>query len=93
MTEADSGKSYVLHRGDRMVVNLTGPAIYTWTEPASSNGVVLARTSGSSGATAGAVFAAAADGQASVSAADNPNCYPQCLPPTRLFQVSVSVTG
>jgi hypothetical protein len=93
VTEADSGRSYSLHRGDRLVVNLSGPAIYTWTEPASSNGAVLARASGSSGATASAVFVAAVDGPASVSATDSPNCYPQCLPPTRLFQVNVSVTG
>jgi hypothetical protein len=93
VTEADSGRSYQLHRGDRLVVNLAGPAIYTWTEPASSNGAVLSRTSGSPGASAGAVFVAAAGGQAVVSATATPNCYPRCLPPTRLFQVNVSVAG
>jgi hypothetical protein len=93
VTESDSGRSYVLRRGDRLVVNLNGSPIYTWTAPTSSNSLVLPRTTASPGATASSVFLAAVDGQSSVSAVDNPNCYPGCLPPSRLFKVSVTVTG
>jgi hypothetical protein len=32
-------------------------------------------------------------GKASVVAVDNPNCYPQCLVPSRLLQVGVTVSG
>jgi hypothetical protein len=91
--QADSGKSYALHRGDHLIAQLSGPSFYTWTEPASSNPVVLQRTAGSSGATGTATFVANAKGKAQVTAIDNPNCYPRCLPPSRLFEVAVSVVG
>jgi hypothetical protein len=93
LTVADSGRRLNLRRGDRLVVNLTGSAIYTWTEPTSSDGVVLPRSVASPGATASATFVAAADGESTVSATANPNCYPQCLPPSRLFQVTISISG
>lgn len=93
VTEADSGHSYTLHVGDRLVVQLSGPSIYTWTESVSSNPAVLARSRGSSGATTTAIFVASAKGRARVTATDNPNCYPQCLPPSRLFVVTVTVLG
>jgi hypothetical protein len=93
VTQADSGHSYTLHVGDRLVVQLSGPSIYTWTESVSSNPAVLARSRGSSGATTTAIFVARAKGRARVTATDNPNCYPQCLPPSRLFVVTVTVLG
>ena len=93
VTAADSGRSLTLHRGERLAVQLTGPTLYTWTEPASSNMAVLQRKSGSSGGQASALFVATRTGRAMVTATDNPNCYPECLPPSRLFQVSLSVTG
>jgi len=93
VTQADSGRSYALHRGDHLIVQLTGPSFYIWTEPSSSNQAVLQRTGGSTGATASAAFVARSTGKATVSAIDNPNCYPQCLPPSRLFEVGVSVVG
>ena len=40
-----------------------------------------------------AQFVARADGDAEVTAVDNPNCYPLCLAPTFLFEVKVSVVG
>jgi hypothetical protein len=91
VTQADSGRHYSLHKGARLFVQLTGPANYTWSEPASSNGAVLERTAGSSGTIATATFVATSTGQVRVSAVDNPNCYPQCLPPSRLFDFTVSV--
>ncbi len=89
--DADSGRTFVVHRGDQLIVQLSGPSLYTWDEPVSSDDPVLHRTTGSSGASATATFVAAAPGHARVAATDNPNCYPRCLPPTRLFQIDVSV--
>jgi hypothetical protein len=91
VTQADSGHRYRIHEKDRLVVNLYGPSIYTWTEPSSSNEAVLQRTSGTSGSTATATFIAMEKGRVDVSAVDNPNCYPQCLPPSRLFHVIVTI--
>lgn len=93
VTQGDSGQSYVLHRGTLLVVQLSGPTIYTWTEPASSNSAVLQRTGGSSGNAVTATFVAEAKGAARVTAFDNPNCYPLCLPPTQLFTLNVSVVN
>lgn len=93
VTAVDSGRSYTLHEGDGLVVQLSGVSNYTWTEPASSDQGVLQSIGGSSGVTASATFLAVAIGAVEVTATDNPNCYPQCLAPSRLFQVRVSVVG
>ena len=93
VTQADSGRSYALHTGDRLVVQLSGPSNYTWTEPTSSDQAALQSTGGSSGASASAGFLAVAMGTVKVTATDNPNCYPKCLAPSRLFEVTVSVRG
>ncbi len=93
VTQADSGRSYALHLGDHLVVQLSGPSNYTWTEPTSSDQAVLQSTGGSSGASASAGFLAAAIGAVKVTATDNPNCYPQCLAPSHVFDVNVSVVG
>ena len=97
VTEADSGKSYTLHRGDRLVVQLSGSSL-DWTEPASSNDAVLHRTSGSVGTdgSAQATFSANAQGQADVTSTGDPPCRkssPPCMAPSMLFQVSVTVVG
>jgi hypothetical protein len=91
VTQADSGRRFSMHKGARLFIQLTGPAIYTWTEPVSSNPTVLERSVGSSGNIATATFVATSTGQVRVTAIDNPNCYPQCLPPSRLFGIVVSV--
>ena len=93
ITDTDSGHSVTMHKDDGLDVELSGPSSYTWTEPLSSDQSVLRKVSGSSGATANAVFVAVGTGTATVTATDNPNCYPQCLAPSRAFQVTVSVTG
>jgi hypothetical protein len=92
-TQADSGRTYSLRVGDHLVVKLSGPTIYSWTEITSSNQAVLLRQSASSGATATASLVARAKGEARVTAIDNPNCYPQCLPPSRLFTITTKVVG
>jgi hypothetical protein len=93
VTQADNGDSYTLRSADRLVVQLSGPTAYTWTEPASSDPTVLHRLKGSSGATATADFVAKAQGKSDVTAIDNPNCLPRCGAPSLLFEVRVSVTG
>ena len=93
VTEADSGRSYTLHRGDQLDVELSGPSSYTWTKPTSSDQGALQPVPTSSGSTASASFVAVRPGEATVTATDDPNCYPECLAPSRLFEVSVSVTG
>jgi hypothetical protein len=91
VTQAESGQSYSLHKGGRLYVQLVGPTSYTWSDPVSSNAAVLEGSAGTSGDTATATFIGASAGQVRVTAVDNPNCYPQCLPPSRLFSITVSV--
>jgi hypothetical protein len=93
VTQADSGHRYSMTRGARLSVQLSGTAIYVWTEPVSSNPAVLKRTGGSTGESATAAFVAQAKGNARVTAVGNPTCYPQCLMASRLFTFTVSVTG
>jgi hypothetical protein len=93
VTQADGGRRYSLHEGARLFIQLIGPAIYTWSEPVSSNATVLERSVGSSGNIATATFVAKSKGRVRVTAIDNPNCYPQCLAPSRLFELTVSVVS
>ena len=93
VTEADSGHTFTVRKGDGLDVELTGPSSYTWTEPTTAAQGVLQRLSGTSGPTANAVFVAVGNGAATVTATNNPNCYPRCLAPSRVFEVNVSVTG
>ena len=91
VTAADGGRHFTLRRGDRLRLGLIGPSSYTWTAPISSNPGVLRRISATVGANANALFVAAAPGMAQVTSVDNPNCYPLCLPPSRLVSVTVTV--
>ena len=93
VTQVDSGRQYTLHLGDHLVVRLTGPSIYTWTASQSSNQAILQRITSSPGSTSITTFVAETNGDVRVTATDNPNCSPQCLPPSRLFELSVSVVG
>lgn len=88
VTQTDSQRSYVLHRGDRLIVRLTNASVYRWSEPTSANQAILRRLSGSS---ATATFVANANGTVRVTATDTPTCYPQCLPPSRLFEIQITV--
>ncbi len=90
VTQADAGATFNLRKGDRLVISLAGPTLYTWTVPVVSVPTVLDRLSGAPGH---ASFVAMGTGTTNVSAVDNPNCYPACLPPSRLFQVHVVVTS
>ncbi len=92
-TLVDSGRSYTVRKGDHLDVDLVGPSNYTWTEPTTSDHGVLRPVAGTPGSTTTADFLAVGTGHARVSATDHPNCYPQCLAPSRQFGVSASVTG
>lgn len=91
-TNVDDGRGFTLHVGDHFVLDLTGSTLYSWTSPVSTNATSLRLDS--SEAKSGnvtAVFTARSTGVSRVSADENPNCYPQCLPPSRLFHVNVTV--
>ena len=92
VTEAQRGHDFIIHVGSHFVLNLAGSSIYSWSSPASSNEAVLRIDSAAlSSGNVHAVFSAITIGAARVTASENPNCYPQCLMPSRLFQVNVTV--
>ena len=98
LTAQDSGRTITVHTGDTVEVDLAAPGGgATWTEPYSTDGVVLQRTSGgtSKDGSAHAVFTATRTGTAQVQASRVPACAnatPRCLPPQRIdFQVTVDV--
>lgn len=93
LTQTDSGKTYRLHTGGGLDVQLTGPSDVTWTEPVSSNPAVLQQTGGSSGTTATATFAAIAKGKAQVTATGTFPCSQVCAQPILEFEVDVSVAA
>jgi hypothetical protein len=92
VTLADSGHHYVLAVGDLLTLQLaTSPLI--WTTAASSDPRVLIHLSEMNPVAGYFVFRALATGSARVSSVGNPSCYPQCLMPSRLFFVTVTVQG
>jgi len=93
LSTSDNGRQITLRLGDRLNLHLVGPSIYVWTPATASNSAVLNRVSADPGnSVSRAVFVARGPGRSTVTAVDNPRCYPQCLPPSRLFQVRVVVT-
>jgi hypothetical protein len=88
---SDGGRHYRVTAGTTLGVSLWGPSGFTWTEPVSSNAKVLGRSGGAGGSSASAVFVAKATGKASVTAVDNPNCYPLCEVASKLFEIAVTV--
>jgi len=92
VTLADSGHHYVLAVGDLLTLRLpTSPLV--WTTAASSDPRVLIQLSEMNPVAGDFVFRALASGSARVSSVGNPSCYPQCLMPSRLFFVTVTVQG
>ena len=89
-TLADSGHRYALAVGDLLTVRLP-TTTYVWTKAVSSNPRVLVDVPEMNPVGGLYVFRALAPGTARVSAVGNPACYPQCLMPSRLFVVTVSV--
>jgi hypothetical protein len=91
VTQADSGHTYRLHKGDGLDVQLSSPSNFVWTEPASSNQTVLQRTGGSSGTMATGTFVARSLGRAQVTAIGTPNCSGACPTVILAFEVNVTV--
>lgn len=93
VTQADSGRTYSLTRGTRLVVELSGPTIYTWTAPVSSNPSVVKRLASSSSNATLTTFVAQMKGESRITAVGNPTCYPQCLMASRLFTITATVVS
>lgn len=93
VTRADNGRSYRLHKGDKLDVQLSGPSDVTWSEPTSSNQAGLERTGGSAGVTATATFSAMKKGKEEVNATGSLICSGVCPPLALGFDVYVSVVG
>jgi hypothetical protein len=92
VTLADSGGHYDLAVGDLLTVNLTAPSLI-WNAAVSSDPQVLISLPEMNPVAGLSVFRALAPGTARVSAVGNPVCYPQCLMPSRLFFVTVTVSA
>ncbi len=88
VTQADASAPITLAKGQQLVVNLSAAAAFTWSTPAAANATILMRLSGSPGH---ATFRAVGVGSTSVSAVQSPDCYPACLPPSKLVQFRVIV--
>ena len=94
VTLTDNGHHYRLQTGDHLDVQLSGPSYAIWNEPTSSNGAVLERTGGSSGAVATGTFLAGKKGVAKVTATPYLVCPSVCAGPSLpVFNVSVTVVG
>jgi hypothetical protein len=92
VTNSQSGQGATVHVGDHIVLHLAGSSLYSWSSPASSKSTVLRLDSSAmKSGDLRAVFTAVTVGTSRVSAVENPNCYPQCLPPSRIFDVAVTV--
>src|SRR5271169_689048 len=89
VTATSGGTTQSIQEGDQLVVNLSGPAVYKWSEPSATNASVLDRISGSAGY---AIFVAVGTGTATVTAVGSPSCFPRCLMPSRLLEIHVVVT-
>jgi hypothetical protein len=92
VTLADSGGHYDLAVGDLLTVSLIAPSLI-WTAAASSDSQVLISVPEMNPVAGLFVFRALAPGTARVSAVGNPACYPQCLMPSRLFFITVTVSA
>jgi hypothetical protein len=92
VTLADSGHHYVLAVGDILTLRLPSSPL-VWTTATSSDPRVLIRLSEMNPVAGYFVFRAIASGPARVTSDGNPSCYPQCLMPSRLFFVTVTVQG
>ena len=87
---SDNTRRVTLTRGATLVVRLNARGLYVWSAPRGS--APLAARLSLGGATALAMFVARSVGSAVVQATATPACYPQCLMPSLLYQVKVTVT-
>lgn len=89
-TLADSGHHYALVVGDVLTLRLNSSPM-VWSAAVSSDLRVLTSVPEMNPVAGLFVFRALAPGTARVSSVGNPACYPQCLTPSRLFFVDVTV--
>jgi hypothetical protein len=90
VTPADAGRHYVLAVGDLLTARLLASPL-VWTTAVSTDSLVLMYLPEMNPVAGLFIFRALANGTARVSAVGNPACYPQCLMPSRLFFVTVTV--
>jgi hypothetical protein len=90
VTLADSGRHYVLAVNNLLTVQLLAAPL-VWTTAVSSDPQVLISLPEMNPAAGLFTFRALAPGTARVYAIGNPACNPQCLMPSRLFFVTVTV--
>jgi hypothetical protein len=90
VTLADSGRHYNLAVGDILSLQLPASPLI-WTSAVSSDSQVMSLLPEMNPVAGRFVFEALATGSARVSAVGNPACYPQCLMPSTLFFVTVTV--
>jgi hypothetical protein len=90
VTLADSGRHYVLAVGDFLTVRLLASSL-VWTSAVSSDPQILISPPKKNLVAGLFFFRALAPGTTRVSAVGNPACYPQCLMPSRLFFVTVTI--
>ena len=88
---SDNARRVTLSRGATLVVRLAPRGLYVWSAP---TGSPLLTTQLSLGGTSLlARYVARAPGSAVVRASATPSCYPQCLLPSLLYQLRVTITN
>ena len=87
---ADSARRVTLALGATLVVRAGVQGLYVLSAPTSSARLATRLSLG--GTTILALFVARAAGTALVQATGTPACYPQCLMPSRLYQLRVTIT-
>jgi hypothetical protein len=92
LTSADSGDTYSVRPGDRVLVSLVPVAKYKWSEPTVTASRVASRISGRAGPSATGLFVAHASGRTTVVATQSPNCASHCSLKKHRFSVEVVVT-
>lgn len=88
----DSGRKVTLQRGQRLVTRFPSASFFKWSVPQSSNSAALVRQDTASGGGATSIFLARNAGFAKIRAVGTPFCYPQCLAPSRLFTIDVTIS-
>ena len=90
---ADDGGWFSLVVGGRLTLRLAGGTPYRWTAPTATPAGPLGAIASAGGEAAAATLVARRPGVVRVSVIGTPVCYPQCLLPSRLFRVTVSVVA
>jgi hypothetical protein len=90
----NSRGTFIVRPGTTILVQLSGGGASMWTMPATGNGAAVRFDSGSSSnGSATATFVAGSPGQATIQAGEAPRCPPICGPPSRLWQVDITVAS